>query len=73
MKVIENLNKSELLELKSEIDKKLKNIEEDKNNTIKINDIFKNKTKLCQLTTNDIMFGIGLHSEKLDVFFCWLL
>lgn len=66
---IDNLNKSDLLKLKSEIDKQLEVVEQDRLDTIKRKDSVKNKIKLCELTHNDRIFGIGLSSNNLEVYF----
>lgn len=60
---------SELLNLKSEIEEQLELIEQDKIDTIKRKDNVKNKTKLSELTINDRIFGIGLSSKDLEVYF----
>ena len=66
---IDNLNESELLTLKSEIDEQLKVKEQNRLDLIKRKDSVKNKTKICELTQNDRMFGIGLSSNDLEVYF----
>jgi len=75
MEKINNFNESELLKLKTDInkqlkiiDKQLKIIEIDKIDTIKRKDSVKTKTKLCELTSNDRIFSIGV-SNNLDVYF----
>ena len=58
---INKLNEEELVELKSQIDDRLKKLEADEKDLIDKN---KGKTKLSQLTISDRIFGIGVSGNS---------
>lgn len=59
MENVDHLNKYELLELKRDINNRLKEIKDDEIDVTNRKNNVKNKTKISQLTQKDRMFGIG--------------
>ncbi len=64
MEIINNFTEAELLNLKNEIDNRLRQIQEDSLDEVKRKDSVKNKTKLSQLTSKDRIFGIGFGLDR---------
>jgi len=65
---INNLDKRELLALQNDVIKRIESIDQELIDATKRKDSVKNKTKICELTPNDRMFGIGF-TNKLGVYF----